>query len=488
MPLRPVNRDQGWLLPPALDDLLSRDHPARFVAAVIDGLDRADWAEMEIEVDGDPLGAPAYHPHLLLSVWLYGFMTGIRSSRKLEAACRDQISFLWLTGWQHPDHNTLWRFYQAHRYAMRSLLEHTVMTAVEVGLVDLAVQAVDGTKVAANAAGDRTYDATGLERLLAQTEAAISDLEARNEQGEDPPPPRLPQELHQAQVLRERVKSAMDHLNRQGFRRVNLTDEDAQLMKGRQGVMPAYNAQAMVSPLDPSQASGSGMLITAAEVVSSATDYAQLVPMLEQSEESTGVRVQVTLADGGYHTAANLEAGASRGNIFVMPERYHPGVQGPYFKDRFVHDAASDSYICPEGQRLPFRGLSRNNGKIPGPYRVYRASRNTCRACPAFGVCTKDAHTGRAIWIGPRDSLLRKHRRWMATELAQALYARRKGLIEPLFGIIKEELRGRRFLLRGLNNVRAEFTMLATAFNLRVLWRAWAAGRTPSPFNAPLPP
>ena len=76
----------------------------------------------------------------------------------------------------------------------------------------------------------------------------------------------------------------------------------------------------------------------------------------------------------------------------------------------------------------------------------------------------------------------------MATKQAQLLYARRKGLIEPLFGIIKEELRGRRFLLRGLNNVRAEFTMLATAFNLRVLWRAWAAGRTPSPFNAPLPP
>ena len=106
MPLRPVNRDQGWLLPPALDDLLAQDHPARFVAAFVDGLDRASWAEMEIGVEGDPLGAPAYHPHLLLSVWLYGFMTGIRSSRKLEAACRDQISFLWLTGWhsrpQHP--------------------------------------------------------------------------------------------------------------------------------------------------------------------------------------------------------------------------------------------------------------------------------------------------------------------------------------------------------------------------------------------------
>ncbi len=90
MPLRPVNRDQAWLLPPTLNDLLPQDHPARFVAAFVDGLDRDAWKGMEIDVDGDPLGAPAYHPWALLSVWLYGFMTGIRSSRKLEAACRDQ--------------------------------------------------------------------------------------------------------------------------------------------------------------------------------------------------------------------------------------------------------------------------------------------------------------------------------------------------------------------------------------------------------------
>ncbi len=98
MPLRPVNREQAWLLPPTLDELLPEDHPSRFVAAFVDGLDRGGWAGMEIDVDGDPLGAPAYHPRALLSVWLYGFMTGVRSSRKLEAACRDQIPYLWLTG------------------------------------------------------------------------------------------------------------------------------------------------------------------------------------------------------------------------------------------------------------------------------------------------------------------------------------------------------------------------------------------------------
>ena len=99
-----------------------------------------------MEPDGAPLGAPANHPRALLSVWLYGFMTNVRSCRKLEAACRDQISYLWLTGWQHPDHNTLWRFYQRHRRSMRELFRRTVRTAVSMELVDLAVQAVDGRR------------------------------------------------------------------------------------------------------------------------------------------------------------------------------------------------------------------------------------------------------------------------------------------------------------------------------------------------------
>ena len=97
-----------------------------------------------------------------------------------------------------------------------------------------------------------------------------------------------------------------------------------------------------------------------------------------------------------------------------------------------------------------------------------------CRACPAYGICTKDVHSGRALWIGPADTLLRKHRQWTATATARRWYARRKVLSEPTFGILKEQLAARRFLLRGLTNVRAEFALLATAFNLRTLWRAWA--------------
>ena len=86
MPLGEMGREQMWLLPPALDELLPLDHPARFVAEFVDALDRDDWSELGAEIEGDPLGAPAYHPRALLCVWLYGFMTGVRSCRKLEAA------------------------------------------------------------------------------------------------------------------------------------------------------------------------------------------------------------------------------------------------------------------------------------------------------------------------------------------------------------------------------------------------------------------
>ncbi len=192
------------------------DHPARFTAAFVGALDRAAWSEMDIAVDGDPLGAPAYDPRALLGVWVYGFMTGVRSSRKLEAACRDQIPYLWLTGWQHPDHNTLWRFYQAHRGQMRKLFKHTVQVAVKTGLVDLAVQAVDGTKVKGNAAKERTHDQTNLEKLLERTEAAIKDLEAQNEGGEDPAPARLPQQLAAAKALQEQVDAALKSSHSRG--------------------------------------------------------------------------------------------------------------------------------------------------------------------------------------------------------------------------------------------------------------------------------
>ena len=473
MPLRPLNREQTWLFPPTLDELLPQDHPCRFVGEFVDGLDRAGWAELGIGIEGEPLGAPAYHPRVLLSVWLYGFMTGVRSCRKLEAACRDQIPYLWLTGWQHPDHNTLWRFYKEHRGAMRGLLKRTVHTAVDMGLEDMAVQAVDGTKIAGNAAKARTYDAAGLQRLLDRTEAAIGDLEAHNEAGEDGVPVRLPEQLSKKQALREQVRAAMKRLaSQEGHERINLTDGDAGLMKSRQGIVAGYNAQAMVSPLDQDEAGGSGLMITAAEVVKDPDDHALLVPMLKEAEDIAGERADSSLADAGYHSGPNLEACEQRSQRVTMPEAQDKALKNPYHKAHFAYDEMTDTYTCPQGQRLHFTGLKQRSERPT--MRVYRGSGAICRVCPAFGMCTKDHRQGRALEIGPYEAMLRSHREWIATDQAKAAYKQRKELPEPAFGILKERHGARRFLLRGLRNVGAEWKLLATAFNLRTLCQVWS--------------
>ena len=471
MPLRPFSREKVWLLPPSLDDLIPDDHPARFVAIFVDGLDRADWWEMGIEVEGEDLGAPAYHPQVLLSVWLYGFLTGVRSARKLEAACRDQLPNLWLTGWQHPDHNTLWRFYKAHRQEMRLLFKRTVKTAVRAGLVEMALQALDGSKIAGNASRERSYKEKALKELLERTEAAIRELEAQNETSEGPVVYRLPAELAQKKVLKDRVKGALNEvMAEEGPSNVNLTDGDARLMKGRQGMVAGYNAQAMVSPLKEEVAGGTGLFMTAADVTNQADDHSQLIPMVEASKETTGVEAGLTLADGGYHSGSVLAECEQESIRVLISEGQKAVLQYPYHKDRFAYDPQADSYLCPEGHTLIFGGTMNRGDRVA---RTYRSKGVVCRVCPAFGKCTKDQRQGRKLQIGPYEDELRRHRALMETEEAKALYRRRKELPEPVFGILKELLGARRFLLRGLSNVRCEWMLLGTAFNLRTLWQIW---------------
>ena len=407
MPLRDMGREQMWMLPPTLDELLPLNHPARFVGEFVGALDRGDWAELGVDIDGDVLGAPAYHPRALLSVWLYGFMTGVRSCRKLEAACRDQIPYLWLTGWQHPDHNTLWRFYRGHRQAMRKLFERTVRTAVAMELVDLAVQAVDGTKVVANASVNRSYDAEGLRGLLDRLERTIADLEAQNEAGEDVSAVNLPEKLADKEVLREKVKQAMADLGSQKrHKRINLTDPEARLMKGRQGIVAGYNAQAMVSATKTEEGT-SGMLVTAVDVVDQANDNSLLAPMVEQSEETTGTKSQMTLADAGYFSASHLAECDRRGQQVVVSEARQRFLKDPYHKDQFTYNEPSDSFTCPQGQTLKFVRIQHANGV---PLRLYRASGAVCQTCPAFRVCTRAKEIGRSLAIGPHDAALRRLR------------------------------------------------------------------------------
>jgi transposase len=471
MPVRQLNRQQTWLLPPTLDELIPCDHPARFVAMFVDSLDSAIWQKLEIKLEGELLGAPNYHPRAMLSLWLYGFMTNTRSSRKLEAACRDQIPYLWLTGWQDPDHNSIWRFYKAHRKEMRNLFKLTIKTAVKMDLIDMAVQAIDGSKIGANAAKARTYNAEGLQKLLERTEKVIQELEKENEAGNDPAPVHLPEKLRKAEQLKEEVKAAMKALETEGRKNINLTDGDTKMMKTRQGLVAGYNLEAVVSPLkvDETQTKR-GLFMTAVDVVTQTTDTKQCIPMLEQAEENTGKKADKSLLDAGFHSGANLTECEKRDQVVVMPESQEQALQQPYHKDKFIYKVETDSYECPLGQALKFVKQRRFRQTL---IKLYRGSPAICRKCEAFGICTKNKHHGRELQIGENEEALRRHRVWMESEEAKEAYKRRKELIEPSFGIIKEQMGMRKFLLRKSNKVKTEAVFMAIAFNLRALLGIW---------------
>ena len=180
MPFISYSRDQDWLLPPSLGELIPADHPVRFIAEVVDQL---PWDEVGISHLPKSEGKPSYPPQMLLAAWLYGFMTRTRSSRKLEQACRENLPMMWLTGLLHPDHSTLSRFYKQNRQAMRPLFKATVQLAVKAGLVEFAFQAVDGTRMG-SASLRALHSREEITRLLAAVEAELAAMDATEAQSD----------------------------------------------------------------------------------------------------------------------------------------------------------------------------------------------------------------------------------------------------------------------------------------------------------------
>jgi transposase len=464
MPQRPFTRDQTYLLPPSLEEWVSPTHPVRFIATWLDDLDAATWSALGIDLVPARQGEARYAPQALLAIWVYGFMTGIRSSRALETACRDQLPFRWVSGNQTPDHNTLWRFYQRHRSQFHHLFHRSVRLAVEADLVDWAIQAVDGTKLQANAAGDRMLDAAALATLAERVDAAIAELEAQDG-GERSGPPDLPAELGDLQALRDRIVQAEARLA-EGRSKANVTDPDAHQMTACGVNRPAYNAQAVVAPVASATDQG-GRLIVALDVRTRADDHDVLPGLIAQATKRTGQQATVTVADAGYYSGPDLATCAELEATVVVPEPRTKRQDDPYGPQAFTHDPDTDTMTCPAGTRLKRWGTP-----DPAKDARYGAPDTACRTCPAKPACCPTTTRGRVIVRRPEAAIRERHRTWLASEEAQELGKRRKGLVEAVFGTLKTRHGARQCLLRGLANVQAEWTLLATTFNLQTLWRA----------------
>jgi transposase len=443
---RPVDRDTGFLMPPSVDEWLPERHLARFVVEVIAGL---DLRAMTGDYRG--CGEPSYHPSVLLGLLVYGYATGVFSSRKLERATYDSVAFRFIAANQHPDHDTIATFRRRFLKQIETLFVQVLLMAREMGVAKLGTVALDGTKIHANASRHSalSYERAGqIEMQLREEVARLTAMAEAADQADVADGMSIPEELARrekrlAEIARARaiiearakerfVREQAEYEAKMAARearsaetgkkpggrppappvavpgpadQVNLTDEDSRIMPTAAcGFEQCYNAQAVVAV--------GGMLVVAGDVVQAANDKQQVQPMLQalaMLPEALG-EVETLLADTGYFSEANVNACATAG---IDP-------------------------LIAQGRQSHYPPLAERTAADP----------------PAPENPT------------PVEAMAYR----LQTKAGKALYALRKQMPEPVFGIIKSVMGFRQFSLRGLDKVRGEWKLVTMAWNIKRLF------------------
>jgi transposase len=453
---RPINRDMDFLMPPSVNEWLPRRHLARFVAEVIEGL---DLRAMTGSYRGS--GEASYHPQVLLGLIIYGYATGIFSSRNLERATYDSVAFRFIAANEHPDHDTIANFRRRFLKQIEALFVQVLGVARKMGVLKLGTVALDGTKIHANASRHSALSYEHATKIETQLKAEVADLLGKAEaadQADVPDGMSIPEELarrekrlaeipssgysngfavgtlaslarakvviearakerhareraeYEAKLAARETKAAETGKKPRGrvpqppvegplpTDQVNLTDQESRIMPvAGGGFDQCYNAQAVVA--------ADSLLVVATDVVQAPNDKQQLEPMLGKIAELPGElgKVGELLADNGYYSESNVNACAAQGIepvIAMGREAHHPSLA-----ERFAEDPPA-----PEN---------------PTPVEAMR-----------YRLQTKEG---------------------------KKRYALRKQTPEPVFGIIKSVLGFRQFLLRGLDNVRGEWKLVTMA-------------------------
>ena len=401
---RPVDRETGFLLPPSVEEWLPERHLARFVVEVIEQLDLSAFVKA---YRGS--GSASYHPSMLLGLLVYGYATGVFSSRKLERATYDSVAFRFIAANDHPDHDTIAAFRRRFLDRIEGLFVEVLLLAREAGVLKLGTVALDGTKVHANASRHSALSWKHACELEARLKAEVAELMALAEAADGADVP------DGMSVPEARAEKAKKTGRKPGGRppeppvagpgpkdQVNLTDADSRIMPvAGGGFEQAYNAQALVA--------ADSLLVVTNDVVQAPNDKRQIEPALEalaRLPEALGAP-ETLLADSGYFSEANVNACAEAEIApLITPgrERHHLS-----WKDRFA-------------------------GAPPPPE-------------------------------NPTPLEAMTHR--LATPEGRQLYALRKQTPEPVFGIIKSAMGFRQFSLRGLDKVTGEWNLVTLAWNIK---------------------
>lgn len=475
---RSYNPGQGQL-PMHLDDLVPEDDLARVIHEVVERLDISGIVNAIKNRRKKSLyrGEPAYHPQLLLKLLFYGYCTGTFSSRKIAAQTRTLLPMMWLAGTEHPNFRTISDFRKTHFDEIAKLFVQVLGLAKALGMVKMGHVAIDGSKLKANASKNKNASKEKLEAAIPKLQEEIKRLLQRAEETDrledqeygEQEETLLPAELRQKQARLARLEQELAKLKAQqeGGQRstrtdtekqsINATDPDSRIMARRhRSSIQGYNGQIAVD--------GDSGVIVGATVANNPIDAPQFVPVLDDIQQSTGNQPDKVSGDTGYFSGDNLAVLEARGidGYLADDTTKIKRANNPFSKDHFVYDEVADAYRCPQGQSLPFKGqYEMSDGRIQRRY----WNRDACKACPVRDQCTKYTHRMIARdTLEPQRTAMRAK---LQTPEGKKEYNRRKAIVEPAWGHIKEVLGFDTVSVRSLKAVQAEFRLVCSAYNIR---------------------
>ena len=453
-----LERDQLLLLPEAVDDYVGSDNPVRFIDAFVEGLDLA--AAGFLRVEAKAMGRPGYAPGDLLKLYIYGYLNRVRSSRRLETECHRNIEVLWLLRTLKPDFKTIADFRRDNRAAFRAVFRQFVLLCRRLDLYGRELLAVDGTRIKAVNNKDRNFTRSSLREFIRRADEWLEDYLKRLDEGDvedgatggGARTKNLAEKIAALSEKRGRYQAMLAQLDRTGEDQISLTDPDSRAMAAHTKVGVGYNVQVAVD--------AKNKLIVEQAVTNQVVDLGLLTQTAEPAREVLGVETIDVVADRGYFKIEDIEACEKTGCVphIPKPQRGSSVREGLFRKDEFRYDAGLDAYVCPAGKLLtPIR-----RGRMRDLERTDYGNPKACRACQLRARCTNDARS--VFRLENEDVLDRMAERLKARP---AILDRRREVVEHPFGSIKQWMYQGAFLMRGLANVRAEFSLTALAYNLR---------------------
>ena len=463
--IKPNNRNQTLFFS-SLDDFVSSEHPARILDAIVSNIVKNNPEKFKHKGQQD-IGRRAYSPETMLKLFIYGYLNGISSSRKLEVETYRNIEVKWLLGDLRPDHKTISNYRKDNEDHIRTLTIEFRRFLKELGYINGKTVAVDGTKVKANANRDMlTMDK--IERRLSNLEKQLQkyfklldsndieeDILDETDRIElDSVNKHLVDKIKILQTKIKELEKAKATLEESGKKHLSPADPDASLMKSREGKIPAYNVQAVVD--------SENKMIADAVVSANSNDLNELSPVMYSLNANLSVEPEEVLADKGYYNPEEikeLEEGST--TTYYIPR---PASSRDKEEVEFIYNSEKDEYRCSEGKRLVLKQKDKlKKGRLTNVYQGIE-----CKGCPLRSRCTKSKY-GRIYHRYHDQDWRDDYKDRIRSQLGIYYTKKRKEIVEHVFGTLKYWMGKIPLLLRGKDKVQTEINIYATAYNMKRL-------------------